>query len=63
MNRELIYSDDITDMYVTNLGVITIWKKDGQNKDGVKGKEGTSRTVYNDPPPVKMTLKKKYRKS
>ena len=38
MNRELIYSDEITDTYKTNLGIITIWKKDGKNQDGVNGK-------------------------
>jgi len=62
MNRELIYSDEITDTYETNLGIITIWKKDGKDKDGVNGKEGTSKMIHSDPPPVKMTLKKKYRK-
>jgi len=63
MNRELIYSDEITDTYKTNLGIITIWKKDGKNQDGVNGKEGTSKMIYSDPQPAKMTLKKKYKKA
>ena len=63
MNRELIYSDEITDTYKTNLGIITIWKKDGKNQDGVNGKEGTSKMIYSDPQPAKMTLKKKYKKT
>ena len=62
MNRKLIHSDDITDTYETNLGIITVWKKDGKNQDGVNGKEGTSKMIYSDPQPAKMTLKKKYRK-
>jgi len=60
MNRELIHSDEIADTYKTNLGIITVWKKDGKNKDGVKGKEGTS-VMTHDTPTVKMKLKKKYR--
>ena len=63
MNRKLIYSDEITDTYETNLGIITIWKKDGKNQDGVNGKEGTSKMIYSDPQPAKMTLKKKYKKA
>ena len=63
MNRELIYSDEIKDTYKTNLGIITIWKKDGKNQDGVNGKEGTSKMIYSDPQPAKMTLKKKYKKA
>ena len=63
MNRELIYSDEITDTYKTNLGIITIWKKDGKNQDGVNGKEGTSKMIYSAPQPAKMTLKKKYKKA
>ena len=63
MNRKLIYSDEITDTYKTNLGIITIWKKDGKNQDGVNGKEGTSKMIYSDPQPAKMTLKKKYKKA
>ena len=62
MNRKLIHSDEITDTYETNLGIITVWKKDGKNQDGVNGKEGTSKMIYSDPQPAKMTLKKKYRK-
>ena len=62
MNRELIHSDETTDIYKTNLGLITIWKKDGKDRDGVNGKEGTSKMIYSDPPPVKMALKKKYLK-
>jgi len=61
MNRELIHSDDIADTYKTNLGIITVWKKDGKDKDGVKGKEGTSKMVYDGSEPVKMALKRKYR--
>ena len=63
MNRKLIHSDDITDTYETNLGIITVWKKDGKNQDGVNGKEGASKMIYSDPPPVKMRLKKKYKKA
>ena len=63
MNRKLIHSDEITDTYETNLGIITIWKKDGKNQDGVNGKEGTSKMIYSDPQPAKMTLKKKYKKA
>ena len=63
MNRELIYSDEIVDQYQTNLGIITVWKKDGKNQDGVNGKEGTSKMIYSDPQPAKMTLKKKYKKA
>ena len=62
MNRELIHSDEIADTYKTNLGIITVWKKDGQNKDGVKGKEGTSKMVYSGLEPIKMKLKRKYRR-
>ena len=61
MNRELIHSDEIADTYKTNLGIITVWKKDGKNKDGVNGKAGTS-VMAHTTPPVKMKLKRKYRR-
>lgn len=62
MNRELIYSDEVIEKYKTNMGIITVWKKDGKDPDGVNGKEGSTKMAYYDPQPVKMTLKKKYRK-
>jgi hypothetical protein len=61
MSNDLIYSDEITDTYKTAMGLITVWKKDGKNKDGVKGKEGASVMVYSSPEPIRMTLKRKYR--
>ena len=61
MNRELIHSDEIADTYKTNLGIITVWKKDGKNKDGVNGKAGTS-VMAHTTPRVKMKLKRKYRR-
>ncbi len=57
----LVESDDVTDVYKTALGLITVWKRDGKDKNGVNGKEGTSRMSYSGPEPRTMTLKKKYR--
>ena len=57
----LVESDEITDTYKTALGLITVWKKDGKDKNGVNGKQGTSRMSYSGPEPRKMTLKRKYR--
>jgi len=45
------------------MGIVTIWKKDGKDPDGMNSKEGTSRMKYFDPQPIKMALKKKFRKS
>jgi len=59
---ELVYSDDVTDVYESLMGIQTIWKKDGSDRNGVRGKEGTSKMVYFDPKPRAMSLKKKYRK-
>ena len=61
MSNDLVYSDETTDTYKTAMGLVTVWKKDGKDKDGVNGKEGTSVMVYSGPEPVKMTLKRKYR--
>ena len=60
MKDELVESNETTDVYRTALGLITVWKKDGKDKNGVSGKEGTSVMAY-DTPPVKMKLKRKYR--
>ena len=60
MSYDLVYSDEITDTYKTAMGLVTVWKKDGKDKNGVSGKEGTSVMAY-DAPPVKMKLKKKHR--
>tara|TARA_B110001454_G_scaffold8404_1_gene7964 strand:+ start:3181 stop:3372 length:192 start_codon:yes stop_codon:yes gene_type:complete len=60
MSNELIHSDEITDTYRTAMGIVTVWKKDGKDQNGVKGKEGTSNMVYSGPEPIKMTLKRKY---
>ena len=57
----LVESDEVTDTYKTALGLITVWKKDGKDKNGVNGKQGTSRMSYSGPEPRKMTLKRKYR--
>ena len=57
----LVESNDVTDVYKTALGLITVWKKDGKDKNGVNGKEGTSNMSYSGPEPRKITLKKKYR--
>ena len=57
----LVESNDVTDVYKTALGLITVWKKDGKDKNGVNGKEGTSKMSYSGPEPRKITLKKKYR--
>ncbi len=61
--NELIDSNEFTETYETDMGIVTVWKKDGKSPDGVSGKEGSSRMVYCDPEPVQMTLKRKYRKS
>jgi hypothetical protein len=60
MSNELVHSDEISDTYKTAMGLITVWKKDGKDKDGVNGKAGTSNIVYSGPDPIKMTLKRKY---
>ncbi len=57
----LVESDEVTDVYKTALGLITVWKKDGKDKNGVNGKQGTSVMSYSGPEPRKMTLKRKYR--
>ena len=57
----LVESNEVTDVYKTALGLITVWKKDGKDRSGVKGKQGTSRMSYSGPEPRKMTLKRKYR--
>ena len=61
MKDTLFHSDEVADIYKTSMGLITVWKKDGKSKDGVSGKEGTSRMVYDDPQPIQMTLKRKYK--
>ena len=61
MKDTLVESNETTDVYRTALGLITVWKKDGKDKNGVNGKEGTSRMSYTGPEPRKMTLKKKYK--
>ena len=61
MKDELVESNETTDVYRTALGLITVWKKDGKDKNGVSGKEGTSVMSYSGPEPRKMTLKRKYR--
>ena len=60
MKDKIVDSTEFTDTYQTSLGLITVWKKDGKDKNGVSGKEGTSVMAY-DTPPVKMKLKKKHR--
>ena len=60
MSSELIHSDEITDTYKTDMGLITVWKKDGKDRNGVSGKEGMSNMVYSGPDPIQMTLKRKY---
>ena len=42
MSNDLIHSDEIADTYKTNLGITTVWKKDGKDQNGVNGKAGTS---------------------
>jgi hypothetical protein len=61
--NKLIDSNEVTETYETAMGIVTIWKKDGKDPDGMNGKEGTSRMKYFDPQPIKMALKKKFRKS
>jgi hypothetical protein len=61
MSNELIHSDEIADTYKTNLGIITVWKKDGKDQNGVNGKAGTS-VMAHTTPTRKMKLKKKYRR-
>ena len=60
MRDKLIDSNEFTDTYQTSMGIITVWKKDGKDKNGVGGKEGTSVMAY-DTPPVKMKLKRKHK--
>ena len=60
MRDKLIDSNEFTDTYQTSMGIITVWKKDGKDKNGVSGKEGTSVMAY-DTPPIKMKLKRKHK--
>ena len=47
--------------YETAMGLVTVYTMD---QPGAKGqKAGTTKMVYNDPPPRPMKLKKKYRRS
>jgi hypothetical protein len=47
--------------YDTPFGPVTVYTKD---QPGPKGpKAGTTKTVWKDPPPRRMKLKKKHRKS
>jgi hypothetical protein len=59
MNK-LIGSDEVTETYETAMGIVTVWKKDGKDPDGVSGKEGTTRMVYSGSEPRRMPLKRKY---
>ena len=60
MRDKLIDSNEFTDTYQTSMGIITVWKKDGKDKNGVSGKEGTSVMAYYTPP-IKMKLKRKHK--
>ena len=62
MNK-LIDSNEVTETYETAMGIVTVWKKDGKDPDGVNGKEGTSKMVYSGSQPITMPLKRKYRKA
>ncbi len=46
--------------YETSMGLITVYTKDEPGPGGHK--EGTTKMVYNDPPPRPMKLKGKYRR-
>ena len=45
----------------TEMGTITVYTKDEPGPQGHKA--GTTKMVYKDPPPRRMKLKKKHRKS
>ena len=60
MSNELVHSDEIADTYKTSMGIVTVWKKDGKDQNGVSGKAGTSQMVYSGPEPIKMSLKRKH---
>jgi len=61
MNKDLIESDEIKDVYSTPFGVLTVYKQDELGAQG--GKAGTSHTVLHEGQPVPrwVKLKKKYR--
>lgn len=47
--------------YSTPMGDVTVYTKDQPGANGQK--EGTTKTVWKDPPPRPIKLKKKYRRS
>jgi hypothetical protein len=61
MDKDLIKSDEIKEVYSTPFGILTFYKKDEPGTTG--GKAGTSRTIPHEGQPVarQIKLKKKYR--
>ena len=59
--KDTSFSDTIGyTTYETSFGLVTVYTKDQPGPQG--GKAGTTKTVWKDPPPRRMKLKRKHRR-
>jgi len=61
----MVATNEAADTYRTPFGYKSVWKIDGEDPRGVKGKAGQSRTFprTDTPPPRKVQSKRKYRRA